>query len=90
LSANEVPLLTVPTRLPAPGVNPLAVDRYTLYFVTPTLSVDAVQPSVTLPSAPVAVTFDGAVGACVSGGGGEPPSGVFMSAVICAAESGVL
>jgi hypothetical protein len=50
----------------APGVKPELVERWTLYFVTATLSVDAVQLSVTLPVAPTALRPVGALGATVS------------------------
>ena len=65
-STQLVPDVTVATLVAPLGVNPDVVERWTSYLVTPTLSVDAVQLSVTLPIAPVAVTPVGAVGAMVS------------------------
>ena len=49
-------------------------------MLTPTLSVDAVQLSVTLPRPPVAVRLVGAVGACVSAGGESLPEIVRIAA----------
>ncbi len=62
-------------RFAALGVKPGLVERWTLYWVTPTLSVAAPQFSVAWPVPGVAVRDPGAVGGEVSGGtaGGVTP-----------------
>ncbi|GAA3832892.1 hypothetical protein GCM10022226_62660 [Sphaerisporangium flaviroseum] len=63
---NDV-VVEVPTETNVPPVVPGA--RQISYPMTPTLSVDAVQLSVTEPQVALAVGVPGVVGACVSGGG---------------------
>jgi hypothetical protein len=55
-------------------VQPIAWHRSTLYSVTPTLSVEAVQAKlICVLDADVAVSPPGAVGGVVWGGGGGDP-----------------
>ena len=64
------------------GVNPAVVDRYTSYFVTPTLSVAAPQLNAAELAPAVAVRVPGADGGVVSGGGTTTVTGTFMSVSI--------
>ena len=74
-------------RFATAGVKPDVCERCTLYRETPTLSLDAVQPSVADPIEVDAERPEGAVGGDVSGGGGEPPTAVCMSCCTSAALS---
>ena len=62
--------VTAATLFALEGVKPGDCPRWTLYAITPVLSLDADQVRCTWFTPPVAVTFCGTEGACVSTGGG--------------------
>ena len=70
------------TRFAAEGVKPAVVERWTLYRVTPTLSVAAPHASATWPSPPVAVSVPGALGGVASGAVIERAMSAWISAAV--------